>query len=117
MTARGVIRISRGEMKKVSFLCICFLLGLVLSHADVCRAAQWKDDFERLCGSTEEAPSLPADKVRALMEETDTLLKTIEGLDLPDKKVYLFRLKKCRNFFGYILELKATDRPSDPIPR
>jgi hypothetical protein len=104
-------------MKKVLFLCICFLLGLALVHADVGHAAQWKKDFERLCGATEEARSLPADKVKQLIQESNALLKTIEGLKLPEKKVYLFRLKKCRDFFVYVLDLSEKDKPSDPPPR
>jgi hypothetical protein len=104
-------------MKNVSFLCICFLLGFALLQADVGHAAQWKKDFERLCGATAEAQNLPADKVKILIQESNALLKTIEGLKHPEKKVYLFRLKKCRDFFEYVLALSEKDKPSGPPPR
>jgi hypothetical protein len=103
-------------MKNVSLFCICFLLGLALLHVDVGHAAQWKKEFERLCGAMEEARTLPADKVKTLIQESDALLKTIEGLNVREKKVYLFRLKKCKGFFEYVLDLKDSDKPSEPRP-
>ena len=84
---------------------VFFFLG-----AGTSEGGSWKEDFERLCSLMEEASGLPDGKLTELIEESDHLLKTIEKLDDPQKKIYLFRLKKCRNFFVYSLELKEFNK-------
>jgi hypothetical protein len=86
------------------------LLSVVLLTATPCLAETWKADFERLCGYTEEATNLSTDQIKELIVESDNLLKRIQKVDLPEKKVYIFRLKKCRNFFEYILTLREVDK-------
>lgn len=95
-------------MKKTALL-----LGLLLFMVPTSGTASggsWKTEFEEICVHTNEAPSLSTERVRQLINESNRLLKTIEKGKDPRKKVYLFRLKKCRNFFQYILESR---RPKD----
>lgn len=93
---------------------ICFVMSLLLVFAGISQAGTWKEDFERLCGYTEEASSLSTDQIQELIQESDRLLKTLETVNEPEKKVYIFRLKKCRNFFEYILDLReAENNPED----
>ena len=101
-------------MKKRFIHNICFVMSLLLVFACISQAGTWKDDFERLCSYTEEASSLSTDQIQELMQESDRLLKTLETVNEPEKKVYIFRLKKCRNFFEYILDLReAENNPED----
>lgn len=97
------------------FLVLCLsLLDSPLSHA-----ASWKEDFERICSYADDVTELDPANLTALISESDQLLKAIEALGDPQKKVYIFRLKKCRNFFQYMLDLKAseTDPASQEAPR
>ncbi len=89
-------------MKNASRL-LGLLLFLTLSSGTA-SGASWKTEFEDICVHTIEAPSLSTERIRELIDESDRLMKTIEKGKDPQKKVYLFRLKKCRNFFLYILE-------------
>jgi hypothetical protein len=92
---------------------LILLLSVVFFTAVPCQADTWKEDFERLCGYTEEATNLSSDQIKELIYESDNLLKRIQKVDLPEKKVYIFRLKKCRNFFEYILSLKEADETQE----
>ena len=46
------------------------------------------------------------------MAECDQLQKKIEASDDEQKKLLLFRLKKCRDFLVYIAELKQLEKPT-----
>ena len=89
--------------KLVAFLIMCALL---LGSAAALQAGSWQDDFERLCGATETADTLSIEELNTLIVECDALLETIEKEGGKQKKIYLFRLKKCRNFFTYMVSLK-----------
>ncbi len=84
------------------------LAGLLVLLAGTVAAGDWAEDFGRLCGATETAESLSVDELKALIAECDTLREVIEKEAGKQKKVYLFRLEKCRNFFSYLVTLKET---------
>jgi len=85
------------------------LLFFLFPAAGASSGTSWKTEFEAICVHTIEAPGLSTERVRELVDESDRLMKTIEKVNDPRKKVYLFRLKKCRNFFQYILESRAAE--------
>ncbi len=77
-------------------------------------AQTWIEDFDRICGQAEEADSLQTAKLQELVIESDKLLEVIEAGNDPRKKVYIFRLKKCRNLFVYIMNLREAERGAGP---
>jgi hypothetical protein len=83
------------------------LIGLAYGDA-------WKEDFERICAHTLEATALPNDTLEQLIVQSDDLLGKIGTIDDPQKKVYIFRLKKCKNFFQYILDARKAEAAEDP---
>lgn len=93
-------------MKKQSLVALLLVLAIVLTSAAPCSAQPWKEEFERLCGQAEGAGSLPTDELRKIVADCDKLLETLQQIDTADKKVYIFRLKKCRNFYQYTIEMK-----------
>jgi hypothetical protein len=93
-------------MNKRSLTFPLLVLGIFLLNIIPCRAAPWKEDFDRLCGYVAEAESLPTDDLKKISVECDSVLETLRALDAPEKKVYIFRLEKCKKFFQYILELR-----------
>ncbi len=70
----------------------------------------WRDEFARLCARTEDAASLPRPEIEKLLRQSEKLLERIEGLEIPEAKIYLFRLEKCQAFFEYALELEEARR-------
>jgi hypothetical protein len=68
-----------------------------------------KEEFERLCGAVEEAPELSPEELTNLIADCDWLLLEFDKMPGPEKKVYIFRLKKCRNFFSFSLEFLKSE--------
>ena len=70
----------------------------------------WKDEFELICSKVPIAPNLTEPELQSLLRRCSALHERIEGLDLPEAKIYLFRLDKCRSFFEYAIELQQVWR-------
>jgi site-specific recombinase XerC len=88
---------------------IGFLAALLFFATTVGAAATWREDFERLCGTTERADSMSLEELKQVVVEADQLLETIEKDGGEQKKLYLFRLRKCRDFFAYMLSAKEME--------
>jgi hypothetical protein len=73
-------------------------------------SATWQEDFERVCGATEKADAMSLEELKSALQETDHLLEVIEKEGGPQKKPYLFRLNKCRNFFVYMIGVKESEK-------
>jgi len=99
------------NMRK-GILGIFFIVWGVLAMAIPQGSAQsWQEEFDRLCGYADEADSLSTDELRKVLADCDSLLQASSGLNAPENKVYLFRLKKCRNFYQYILDQRDRNGP------
>ena len=95
-------------MKKRNTGFVLFLLLLMSYFSPLASAQSWIEDFDKICGQAEDADSLPTAKLKELVMESDKLLEVIEAGSDPRKKVYIFRLRKCRNLFVYIIDLRET---------
>ena len=119
--------------RKYAIKCVAAILGIFISLAGFCgpqgevtgiedlsrkanehdqtdslQEQSWKKEFERLCAATEVATTFPNQKLRDLIRDSDALLKKLESLQDSQTKVYVFRLKKCRMFFEFALQLNET---------
>lgn len=99
-------------MKKRVIGTSVFLLVAFFSPA--LSAQSWIEDFDSICAQAEFAESLPTPKLKGLIAESDKLLGVIEASSDPRKKVYIFRLKKCRSLFEYILDLREMKNTPSP---
>jgi C4-dicarboxylate-specific signal transduction histidine kinase len=70
------------------------------------RAQGWKEEFEDVCKSTQDAMSLSTDQLRALIERCDKLKPALEALEDSTRKVYTRRLKACRDLYAFVLETR-----------
>lgn len=84
---------------------VAALMFVCLSSVPVC-AGDWHEEFNELCGQVQTADSLGKEELGSLIERADKLLTVIEASDEPRKKVYIFRLKKCRAMFEFSVQLK-----------
>ena len=78
-------------------------------YSDTQQALPWKEEFARLCSQTEVVSTLPDQQVRDLIRDSDALLEKLQTLKDPQTRVYHFRLKKCRQFFEFTLQLREAD--------
>lgn len=89
-----------------------FILGGVAGDlpyfdGDVVYAQEsWKAEFDEVCSRTQEATELDADTLKDLIQRCDALKVAIEKLTGAEKKVYLRRLKMCRDLYAFVLESK-----------
>lgn len=102
----------------IALLAIGVLLGgsmagrpLPASLAGVAWADEaWKAEFEDVCGKTADAASFSADELKQLVERCDKLQPQIAALEESPRKVYLKRLKMCRDLYAYVLETKQPEK-------
>ncbi len=83
-------------------------------RSPVIYAAQddWKTEFADICSKTEDPMALSAEEIKSLIDRCDKLKPRIEKLDESTAKVYLRRLKMCKDLFVYVLESK-TQQPNN----
>ena len=93
--------------------CVVFCL-VVLLNAVAVYGGSLQQEFEALCVHTQAGEDLSLEKLQELVTECDQLKKKIEESSDEKKKLLLFRLKKCRNFLAYLVELKEGENSGSP---
>jgi len=69
--------------------------------------AAWKEEYKRVCARVAEGESLSVAELDEALKACDVLSDRLEAMDTPQKKLYRFRLKKCRDFLDYLRALKV----------
>ena len=96
-------------MNRMSLFKLLIVSCLALMIAAPVMAGEWLEDFERLCTRIEDAEDMSTEELEGLVGECGALLNTIGASDNPKKKMYIFRLKKCKNFYQYNIDLKEVE--------
>ena len=104
-------------MKKVVFVLLCSLmtcsalsLGAPAATAAATAAADWKTEFDAICGQTDNAAEMTAAELAKALARCDALKPQIEALEATPRKLYLKRLQMCRNLLAYLLESKEKEK-------
>ena len=85
-------------------------LVLSLFLATPVYSGDWRAEFKDLCGSLETASALSEVELKARVERCSRLLSKIrEGKAEGAHKVVVFRLKKCKAYYEYLIELKHAE--------
>lgn len=89
---------------------ICALsLYLCLTSASYANQESWGEEFNDLCGDTQKAMTLEKDDLNKLVVRCDKLSSELEGSDSIQKKAYIYRTEKCKNFYLFLIELLETE--------
>ena len=67
----------------------------------------WKQEFEEVCGKTDDSMNMTIDELKALMARCDKLKPLIESQEETTRKVYLRRLQMCRDLLAYVFEARS----------
>jgi len=94
---------------KLALIQTVFATLLVIFACSQAYGVSLQEEFDQLCIYTQDAESLSLDKLKELVVGCDLLQKKIESSDDEKKKLLLFRLNKCRNFFVYMIDLKQEE--------
>lgn len=68
----------------------------------------WKNELDDICSKTQDAMAFTADQLRDIVARCDKLKPTIEKMEDTQRRVYLKRLRMCRDLFVYVLETKES---------
>lgn len=64
----------------------------------------WKKEFEDICSKTQDSMALSLEELKSLSDRCDKLQPLIEKLEEPQRKVYLKRLKMCKDLIFFVLQ-------------
>ena len=67
---------------------------------------EWKAEFDAVCSKTDVAMTLSSEELKGLIAGCDRLKPKIEAQEESTRKVYLRRLRMCRELYKYVLENK-----------
>ena len=83
-----------------------FLVSILIcvSSLSFANEKSWTDEYNSICGDSQEAVLLPREKINILIDKCDKLLKKIDASDNPRKKIFKFRIEKCKNFYKFIAD-------------
>ncbi|OIP44646.1 MAG: hypothetical protein COX17_06095 [Deltaproteobacteria bacterium CG23_combo_of_CG06-09_8_20_14_all_60_8] len=101
--------------KKLAVMVLLATWG-TMTAAVAMATGEWKVEFERICGQSNMAADLPAEQLERLIKDSDTLLLQLEKIKPEEAKVVIFRLKKSRNFFQYLLQSRAAGAKENQTP-
>lgn len=64
----------------------------------------WKDEFDATC-TVQDSGGVPAgEELHLLIKRCDNLQARFEKLDDPHRKVMLSRLKRCRDYYAFLMD-------------
>ncbi len=86
-------------------------LGILLPAACLFPASAgaeqgWKEEFEAVCSRTDAAMALSTDELKGLIGRCERLKEKIEAEEESTRKIYLRRLKSCKDLYSYVLETR-----------
>lgn len=96
---------------RVVFISFSVFLFLFLTGEGFAEEQGWRQEFARICAMTVEADQLSGQELDGLIGDSEKLLKVIKSKDDPDVKLYLIRLRKCRNFFIFMRDVSQSGGP------
>jgi hypothetical protein len=94
---------------KAAFAAILVIVCGTLVPVFAADVPEWLDEFEDICVQTMDSQSLSVEELQALVERCEKLIPVIEQSTYVKKKVYLFRIKKCKELFQYMIEVNQKE--------
>lgn len=89
--------------------CAILVACLAVCFGALAAETGWKQEFERICIQVETAGNLHDEQLQELVKDADRLLERMRSVEDPHAKVYVQRLKRCRDFFSFMHEVQLKD--------
>ena len=70
----------------------------------------WQKELDEVCSKTQDAMTLSAEELTVLIQRCDALMPKLAKLDETRKKVYMGRLRMCRELYSYALDSKKNEK-------
>jgi len=78
--------------------------------------SDWRVEFEAVCATTDASMSYTAEELTNLIARCDKLAEVIGAEEETVRRVYLRRLKMCRDLLAFVLESKNPVPPQAGAP-
>jgi len=98
-----------GMIRLTATACVIGILLVFLPGRAAWPAEDWRPEFEAVCGKTDVSMTLSKEELKDLIARCEKLEARIGSEEETVRKVYLRRLKLCRDLFGYVLESKESE--------
>ena len=89
---------------------------LAAGSAGAQESADWRVEFEAVCGTTDASMSFTVEELTSLIARCDKLAERIGAEEETVRRVYLRRLKMCRDLLAFVLESKNPGQPEASKP-
>lgn len=89
---------------------------LVAGPAGAQEPADWRVEFEAVCGTTDASMSFTAEELTNLIARCDKLAEKIGAEEETVRRIYLRRLKMCRDLLAFVLESRNPGQPAAGKP-
>ncbi len=96
---------------RTSLLVIGFglLYATVLHPLPSFAEQEWREEFEAVCSKTDAAMSLSKDELKDLVGRCDRLMEKIASEEETTRRIYVRRLKSCKDLFLYVLDTRKPE--------
>ena len=98
-----------GRAYILAVLCVTVLASMAPASGAADSEGDWKVELEEVCVKTDISMTLSREELQALILRCEELEKRIGEEDEVVRKIYLRRLKRCRDLFVYMMESKTED--------
>lgn len=92
--------------RTVRMLAAAMLLVCMLPLA--APAGDWRVEFDDICARVDTADSLSSEELARLISRADDVIRQIDESGDPARKVFMTRLKRCRDFFEFTLQTRES---------
>ena len=99
----------KGRVHILAVFCAVVLASAVPAFSAADSEGDWKVELEKVCVRTDVSMTLSKEELQSLILRCGELEKRIGEEDEVVRRFYLRRLKRCRDLFVYMLELKTED--------
>lgn len=98
--------IHKAKKSYTSKISLLVAIAICISNLSFADEVSWREEYNSICGKSHEAVLLSREDLMDRLERCNKLLNIIHASDNPRKKIYIFRLEKCSNFFQYLMDAK-----------
>lgn len=107
---------NRGRVASLVFATGLLLSLLAAGPAGAQEPVDWRVEFEVICGTTDASMSFTVEELTDLIARCDKLAERIGAEEETVRRVYLRRLKMCRDLLVFVLESKTPGPPAADKP-
>lgn len=104
-----------GRLRKLTAM-VLLATGVTMLANVAMATGEWQAEFNRICGQSTMAADLPAEQLERLIKDSNDLLLQLEKIKPEEAKVTIFRLKKSRDFFQYLLQSRQAGTQESQAP-